>query len=213
MSERKAPHNKIERLFQHAGTFCLVSGTDLGHRNGYMRVPDDHPWHKLLMDMTPKPPTDYDELVTSINAHMDTTGYTGPRLPTWPKDMTESMNSYEARRSATWYDWFNEHIDIHGGWTYANTMEHENFEYWFGPSGDGVPPGIWVGFDTAHYMDSSDPGLMRELGADEDLIASYSKAWRDGHVWTVDEVAAEISRAAEEMDAARILEGAFSAKD
>lgn len=39
--------NITERAWQHAGLDCLVLALDVGHRCGYVRVPDGHPWREL----------------------------------------------------------------------------------------------------------------------------------------------------------------------
>jgi len=194
MARKKMRQARLGRLFQHAGTFCLVIEVDLGFRNGYMRIPDDHPWHDFMLGMTPGPGPDWDEI----------SNVTGVPVP---KGMRERSAEYGHRRSVAWYDWMSSMIGVHGGWTFADLLTADDFDKWVGPGSDGIPPGIWVGFDTGHFNDGHDVDLIRDMGGDRRMVEMFSQPhWREGHIWTIDDVADELSRCAEEMAAARLLQ-------
>lgn len=91
MSKRK--FDEIERGV-HAGFDYLILHDGMGHRNGYVRIPEWHPWFGKHYD--------------DIDA------------------------------------------EVHGGLTYS------------AGDSDLRGPGFWIGFDTAHAGDASDPSLGAE---------------------------------------------------
>ena len=86
-------------------------------------------------------------------------------------------------------------VRVHGGWSY---------------SGSGLPWGEeesswWLGFDTLHAGDGIDPRLAEAAmgdGVDPALLAERVREMNSvmgGRPWTADDVAGELSRAAERI--------------
>lgn len=76
-----------ESLFMSHGLWCLVAATPYGHRCGYVRVPDDHPWQGLEFfddidgtkrDLVAEGPMagapDFDEALNDISHHLSVHG-------------------------------------------------------------------------------------------------------------------------------------------
>lgn len=198
--------SRIGRLWlAHGKIWLLCVETNIGHRNGYLRLPEDHPWYQEAVELDPKPIVDYEATIAGANAGMDEIGYTGPRFLPWPKDLADRLNSYENRMRSALEEWFDQRVDIHGGWTFAEL--NPKWDNWH-LDGDGIPEGMWFGFDTGHYMDHPDHALLQELNpayyeTHMESDANYP-AIADGHAWTLDDIVAELTRAAADVEAARI---------
>lgn len=120
----------VERTFQAHGLDCAVLLVNKGsHRCGYVRIPDDHPWHGLgYGDPVPdaKPiPTD-----ATIDEMMEGVGVIGTMIVASDPEAYEREMQYQVR--------------VHGGLTYSGKL-----------AGSGLPSGWWVGFDCAHSGDET----------------------------------------------------------
>jgi len=122
----------IERHFTHVGLDCAVVRHDLGawgsHRCGYVRIPEDHPWHGLSYN---------DEVPNPIFGRIDER----------PVEDVGIVNAwYAAVTGVREYERLMEgQVAVHGGLTYAG----EGL-----PGSDGG--GWWIGFDCAHLGDTPD---------------------------------------------------------
>lgn len=142
----------IEKKWKHAGLDCAVLLLDMGHRCGYVKVPDEHPWHGLGYDAEApgaEPLVDGNTPVADAVESFGVLTTVCAALST-----SEDDDSYLRRISMQ--------VRVHGGVTYA------------GKAPGDLPDGWWFGFDTAHADDS--PAF-----------------------WTVDAMAAETERLAEQV--------------
>lgn len=178
------PKSKLERLWQHSGTFCLVIGTDLGHRCGYALVPDSHPDFARFDNEDLKR---YEEYATDPNMAVFANLYSTP----------------EKRLSMARQSFWEMKIEVHGGVTFAQEMKSTDWEHRL-EGGDGVPSGFWIGFDCAHLYDARDPELLRSFGQEHfDRISEIMKFWDDGHIWTTEEVVIETNAMADQIQLVR----------
>lgn len=147
MAGRK--RSAVERTWQAHGLECAVLIMDMGHRCGYVRVPDDHPWKGL----------DYDDKVPEAEASdfedraVDDAGMGG-------------VIAALAGNTDDWSRRVEGHVAVHGGITFAGKQPNED-----------CAEGWWFGFDCAHLDDTPEQ-------------------------WTLDAVAAETERMAEQIAAA-----------
>lgn len=70
-------------------------------------------------------------------------------------------------------------LSAHGGITFVGDFGPDDFD-----NGDGVPDGVWLGFDCAHAGDAPEPGYWE---------AATGHAYpMPGHVWQHEEVVAAV---------------------
>lgn len=118
----------IERQWTAHGLDCAVVWTDMGarygHRCGYVRVPEDHPWHGLDYDAPAlEGPADYE------GRSLDDAGMSGTIAA-----LAGQLDEWATRIEG--------HVAIHGGLTYA------------GCGVSDLSRGWWFGFDCAHLDDT-----------------------------------------------------------
>lgn len=117
----------IERTWTVHDLPCAVLLMDMGHRCGYVSVPEGHPYHGLgYSDQAPNGPADYED------RPIDDAGMGG---------MIAMLGGAEGLD--TWANRIEAHIAVHGGLTYTGTHP-----------GD-LPKGWWFGFDCAHADDDA----------------------------------------------------------
>lgn len=107
--------NTTEREFEHCGLLCRVILTHMGHRNGYVRLPEGHPlFGKNYSDdvVCPKPLREV------------TKGKVGP-IP-W---LCAAMR-FDVLESAGLIP-VDILFDVHGGITYADDWDEKD-QWWFG---------------------------------------------------------------------------------
>lgn len=187
---------KTERVWTHKGVWCAVVGADLGHRCGYVRVPDNHPDRHTISE---------DRLAYWRDM---------AKPKTYPEpftDMSQFWQEPERQEAAALADEWGDKISAHGGITFAREFtKQQQIDDWLG--GDGAPSGLWIGFDCAHYNDLKDHDLIIELTAPgskereiylESARAMDSVAWRSGAdkgvLWTTDMVVKECEFMAEQL--------------
>lgn len=180
--------NKVLKLFGYRGTFGLVLATNLGTRNGYARVPDDHPMRHFISD-------DARQHV----AELSSTEY-------WRDVRKEAgMEKYDPadlyRRNTAKFEYeltWGPLISVHGGITFANEKNEQQLDEWIDGKHDGVPPGLWLGFDTAHAWDAHDIDLIKEMNDPGPVRDTYLRLADLSHrgegqtMWTTDMVVAEV---------------------
>lgn len=165
----------IERNWTAHGLDCVVLGIDMGHRCGYVRVPDDHPWFGK----------DYDAQVEKLRDPSEDT-----------VDDHGIVSVFCAAGSDDYFSTPNGQIAVHGGITFAGKAPHPDCAegWWFGfdcaHSGDGKDRALMSDrhreFDDRFYGDHPQFAGLRD----------------EEHVWTEDEVAAECERMAEQIGVA-----------
>lgn len=141
----------VERRWQVHGLDCAVLLTDMGHRCGYCRVPDDHPWRGLgYTDAVPEAEAaDYQE------RSVDDAGMGGMIAALGGAERVDEWS-----RRVGWSRRVEGHIAVHGGLTYAGE----------GP-GDLYGTGWWFGFDCAHPYDSPRQWTEDAVAAETERLA------------------------------------------
>lgn len=178
----------IERVFKAHGLDAMVIRTEAGHRCGYVRVPEGHPWFGLGFD-APSPVVFPDDSIEDLG-DIDLLA------------LFASAMGDEARAEAHLQS-VGAQVRVHGGVTFMGQSDWSNLG---DAVGEPIPQaGWWMGFDCMHAGDAPDPDsslrrLFREMHGGEEL-----DIWTDGHAWTTDEVAAECERMAEQVVAAAHL--------
>lgn len=143
-----ARFSTIERTWQAHGLDCAVLRMDMGHRCGYVRVPDGHPYHGLdYSDPAPNGAAEYEERTT------DDAGFAG---------MIALLGGQEG--VDRWASRVEAHIAVHGGLTYAGKQPGE------------LPAGWWFGFDCAHADDSPDHWTEERVAAETERVAEQLAA-------------------------------------
>lgn len=88
-------------------------------------------------------------------------------------------------------------INVHGGLTYSSDTLYGNEDGW------------WIGWDYAHYLDANDyPALIMYANNYEDAVDIAKRIYingkcdvrENGHVFTLDEVEAEVREAVTELE-------------
>lgn len=121
-----------ERQFKAHGLDCLVLwiGNSYsehgGHRTGYVRVPDGHPWHGVAYneDVPGGAATDYS------GRTVESAGFAGQVAL-----LSGAVDEWARRVEA--------HVEVHGGLTYSGKKPN-----------DAAEEGWWFGFDCAHLDDT-----------------------------------------------------------
>lgn len=128
---------KVENDFEHAGLRCVVIMTSMGHRCGYVGVPQGHPLYGKSYSTTVGKFTDI------------------------KNKSVEKMSPFNVLTMA--FEELNEdspvridcYFDVHGGITYAD-----------GGAGSKYPVESdlwWFGYDCAHYGDGKDLSVLDEI--------------------------------------------------
>lgn len=122
----------IERQWQAHGLDCMVVWFDAGympHRNGYVRIPEGHPWHDIAYNEAVPDATPI-AMDTEVEDLMEGVGTIGT--------MILLSSSEESRLSSEREMQYQ--VRVHGGLTFSGSLR-------------GVD-GYWVGFDCAHLDDT-----------------------------------------------------------
>lgn len=141
----------IERQWTAHGLDCAVlrlTSSYMDHRCGYVRVPDDHPWHGLgYADDAPQGPAAYADRTT------DDAGMGG---------MIALLGGQQGVE--TWARRIEAHVAVHGGLTFAGSAP-----------GD-LPEGWWFGFDCAHLDDTLDVWTEDRVATEVERMAEQVAA-------------------------------------
>lgn len=185
------PKSKIERLWRHRGLFCLALAIPLGHRCGYVRVPEDHEWTTLI---------DEDALA---------------RYEQYAKDgLTLNGETYfpsiyatpERREHLARMDVWERRISVHGGVTFHQHMTSEEWEQTV-EGGDGIPDGLWIGFDCGHAWDNRDPEILNSFGPEHaKYFGPLLTNLPGGEIRTLDYVVSECENMADQITSAHVLD-------
>ena len=134
---------KVESDFIHRGYRCVTVFTDMGHRCGYVGVPEGHPLYEKDTESPLK--------VTMKDIENQPLGNRGAwnifRLPEGRNDPVK-LGVY---------------FDVHGGITYSGDGRKTNYpveenNLW------------WIGFDCAHYGDCPDYETLEMLWPDDKTV-------------------------------------------
>lgn len=139
----------VERTWQAHGLDCAVLRMDLGHRCGYVSVPESHPWHGTSYEEpAPEKTVDNSEFtaedVGTINAFLFAIGD------------DEKRDEYNRRPEFQ--------VRVHGGLTYTSQKL------------PGCPDGWWFGFDCAHADDSPDDWTEQRVVDETERLAEQLAA-------------------------------------
>jgi hypothetical protein len=145
----------------------------MGHRCGYVRVPEDHPWFGL--DYGSEVP---DPAPIPAEATVDDYGFAGMIAVLGGKEGVERLGRTVGGQ-----------LRVHGGITYAGERP-----------GEDCGEGWWFGFDCAHSGDAPDPALMSE--SRREFEAEFPRG-PDEVVRSTEYVANECKRLAEQLAAAQ----------
>lgn len=129
----------VERVWEAHGLVCAVVRMDMGHRCGYVRVSDAHPWFEQ--------------------------GYTdavdGRKMPR----KANGRPDFQADRDFEYEDRIESHVDVHGGLTYAGKAPGDLPEtgWWFGFDCAHLDdtPDTW----TKHAVSSEVEQMAEQLAA------------------------------------------------
>lgn len=145
---------RLERQWKAHGLDCLVLwidtsyGDDGGHRTGYVRVPNDHPFHGKNYRDDAGSPADVEDRT------MDDAGMAGMIAALGGP---EGVERYSGRVEA--------HVGVHGGLTYADEQ----------PTA-AVEKGWWFGFDCAHLDDRASHWTEGRVAAEVERLAAQLAA-------------------------------------
>lgn len=160
------------REFEHAGLRCFVVGLAMGHRCGYVAVPEGHPWHGLGCDEPiPSPRT-----APPIGEPVDDYGMAAILPALFGKlDDPATLERLDLN------------VRVHGGVTWTGPIEELAGEAWL------------IGFDCGHAFDLRDEALISE---EFEVMRRLNQDKRpDATLWTADKVAAEVRRLADQVAA------------
>ena len=142
----------VERQWTAHGLDCAVLWIAMsmgGHRCGYVRVPESHPWYGLSYnDEAPQGAADY------ADRDIDDAGMAG---------MISVLGGQ--RTIDSWARRVEAHVAVHGGLTYAGNLR-----------GAGLSDGWWFGFDCAHLDDSPERWTEDAVAAETERMAEQIAA-------------------------------------
>lgn len=121
-----------------SGLLAMVLMTNQGHRCGYVGVPKGHPLYGVGYDQ---------ETVALKPIPSDTPA--GQRSPFTLMSMVLKGRIPQSPEMA---------FDVHGGLTFAGTMDHSAIKVSVG--GEGL---WWFGYDCAHFMDALSPEYQAQM--------------------------------------------------
>lgn len=141
----------VERAWTHAGLDCIVVLQSLGHRCGYVRVPNGHPWHgKAYNDLVPGP------IDLDAERSMDDVDI----LALFAAGISDNLDAFAATVSGR--------VAVHGGVTFGDDWRPK-----------GGPRGWWFGFDCAHAGDTPDVWTEDAVAAETERMADQIAAARE----------------------------------
>lgn len=164
--------------------FNQREGSIMSNFNGYIHLPDDHPWVKHIQK---KRWYDMELIMWKIKrsqAKRDKKLFTEPR----PKLKRWYMTDYNSIP-----------LDVHGGVTFGEKIVKRDVKKW----PQGFTPGYWVGWDYLHAGDALYPeageliskDLQRVRDENPGMFTNHS----DDHRWKEEEVEEEVLEAIDEV--------------
>lgn len=152
--------NTVERNWKAHDLDCAVIRLDMGHRCGYVRVPEDHPWHGVSYH-EPAPTVPPSQEVLNEHRVDDDLGVIAAFCYAASSD--EKRDEYARTPEFQ--------IGVHGGLTFSGDIGGE----------DGIPSGHWFGFDCAHAGDT--PGVWTEeaVAAETERLAEQLARVKEAH--------------------------------
>lgn len=164
----------MESSFEHAGLDCVVLAISMGHRCGYVRVPEGHPWHGVEYNQAAP-----EQLVDNEDFAVDDVG----TIPAFLLALSDDEQQDEYSRQPGFQ------VRVHGGLTYSGEQPNDDCE-----------KGHWFGFDCAHSEDAKDPELMsdRQKEVEAEMEARFGSLGR-GTVRTREYVEDECRRLADQL--------------
>ena len=141
------PFSWIEAEGKTAGLKWIVVALSMGHRCGYVQVPEEHPWFGLQ----------YFDAADGRKRPMRPMHEMFPNMTESDRETPDfSVESSGIEHGAT----IDSKVSAHGGLTFSDTQPS--------PLAD---EGWWFGFDCAHAWDAKDPSIMSASALD--LEAKY----------------------------------------
>ena len=136
----------IESEFEYKGYKCVTTFTDMGHRCGYVAIPEGHPLYGKQIDSQLK-------VTLAELCNDEEMGKVGKRgvwtLLGLPDNEDDQVN-------------IGSYFSVHGSITYAdggkNSHHPIDSDYW------------WLGFDCGHYGDCPDYDLLEKLWGDNIMV-------------------------------------------
>lgn len=140
----------IERTWEAHGLACAViwiASPLRGHRCGYVRVPEGHPFHGLsYSDPSPIGPVEFTERA------VDDAGMGGMIAA-----LAETLDEWSGRIEGA--------LAVHGGVTFAGEIRIA-----------GTSDGWWFGFDCAHHQDTPAIWTLERTAAETERLAEQLAA-------------------------------------
>lgn len=160
----------IELEWEYKGLKCIVIALDLGHRCGYVKVPEGNRFFNIKYnDMVPN-------AKVNLNRSIGESFTAALNLVCGNK---EALENFTCTLDGI--------IDIHGGLTYSKEYL-ENCE-----------KGWWIGFDCAHCDDGKDLSLVKDPVL-LDIFSKPFYHSREGlTIWTLDMVKVETEKLADQI--------------
>lgn len=162
--------NEIELIWEYKGLKCVVIAIDLGHRCGYVNVPEGNRFYKI--NYSEKVP----EAVVNLNR---TKGESFTGLINLVCGNKERLEEFTCTLDGI--------IDIHGGLTYSR-------EYL-----TGCENGWWIGFDCSHCDDAKDLSLIKDKVLYEVFQKPFFHERKGLTLWTMEMVKAETEKLADQV--------------
>lgn len=136
----------VESEFEYKKYRCVTTFTDMGHRCGYVGVPEGHPLYGKQINSQLK-------VTLTELCNDEEMGQVGKRgvwtLLGLPDNEDDQVN-------------IGSYFSVHGGITYAdggkNSHHPIDSDYW------------WLGFDCGHYGDCPDYDLLEKLWGDNIIV-------------------------------------------
>jgi hypothetical protein len=189
------PKSKIEKLWTYRGIYCLAIAVPVGHRCGYIRIPEDHEWIGILD--------------TEALERME--GYANSEKDYMAQWYADPEKRRRLARQEAWAD----KITVHGGITFGKEETPASWEE-STEGGDGIPGGYWIGFDCAHAWDARDPAIQTMFGSPNEAMSDLFKLMErlavlnvpDATIRTLDYVIGECQSMVDQLLAAKVLDQA-----
>lgn len=136
----------VESEFEYKEYRCVTTFTDMGHRCGYVGVPEGHPLYGKQINSQLK-------VTLTELCNDEEMGQVGKRgvwtLLGLPDNEDDQVN-------------IGSYFSVHGGITYADGGKNSHHpigsDYW------------WLGFDCGHYGDCPDYDLLEKLWGDNIIV-------------------------------------------
>jgi hypothetical protein len=162
--------DKIEKEWEYKGLKCVIIAMDVGHRCGYVKVPQNNRFYKIS----------YGDVVPDTKVNLDR-----PMGESFTAAINVVCGNKDGLEEFTCT--LDGILDIHGGLTYSREYLRDCEEGW------------WLGFDCAHCDDGKDLSLITDPKLLEVFSKDFYTIRIGLTIWTLEMVIKETEKLAEQI--------------